>query len=200
MVNFPTWIPDCDSHGPALQDFFLLMLAFVLQWLSLYWEILIMLLSQFPLTFHHIHNRMPYLIALLMTVVVLIGMVFGIIWEDIFKPSAFAAANEFCEWDQVWIDLYIPHRKYQVKPHWSTLFSATCAAAIVHRSHFFRLYQKDKSSDSKGKFRQAINCCKRVLELPHLHMLITQKSPSLPRNLALGAFGKLPIVFSTKLL
>ena len=23
MVNFPTWIPDCDSHGPALLDFFL---------------------------------------------------------------------------------------------------------------------------------------------------------------------------------
>ena len=22
-VNFPTWIPDCDSHGPALLDFFL---------------------------------------------------------------------------------------------------------------------------------------------------------------------------------
>ena len=30
---------------------FLLTLVFVLQWLSLHWEILIMLLSQFPLTF-----------------------------------------------------------------------------------------------------------------------------------------------------
>ena len=29
-------------------------------------------------------------------------------------------------------------------------------------------------------------------------MLIKQKSPSLPRNLALGTFGKLPIVFLTK--
>ena len=38
--------------------FFLLMLVFVLQWLSLHWEILIILLSQFPLTFHQIHNRM----------------------------------------------------------------------------------------------------------------------------------------------
>ena len=37
---------------------FLLMLVFVLQWLSLHWEILIML-SQFPLTFHQIHNEMP---------------------------------------------------------------------------------------------------------------------------------------------
>ena len=23
MVNFPTWIPDCDSHGPVLLDLFL---------------------------------------------------------------------------------------------------------------------------------------------------------------------------------
>ena len=23
MVNFPTWIPDCDSHSPALLDLFL---------------------------------------------------------------------------------------------------------------------------------------------------------------------------------
>ena len=51
MVNFPTRIPDCDSHSPALLDFFLLTLVFVLQWLSLHWKILIMLLSQFPLTF-----------------------------------------------------------------------------------------------------------------------------------------------------
>ena len=42
--------------------FFVLMLVFVLQWLSLHWEIL-MLLSQFPLTFHQIHNRMPHFIA-----------------------------------------------------------------------------------------------------------------------------------------
>ena len=34
--------------------FFLLTLVFVLQWHSLHWEILIMLLSQFPFTFHQI--------------------------------------------------------------------------------------------------------------------------------------------------
>ena len=42
---------------------FLLTLVFVLQWLSLHWEILIMLLSQFPLTFQLIHNRMTHFIA-----------------------------------------------------------------------------------------------------------------------------------------
>ena len=37
-------------------------------------------------------------------------------WENNFKLSAFAAASEFCEWVQVGIDVYIPYRKYQVKP------------------------------------------------------------------------------------
>ena len=85
-------------------------------------------------------------------------------WENIFKLGASAAASELCEWVQVGIDVYIPHRKYQVKPHSSPWFSAACAAAIVHRNHFFRLYQKDKSSDSKVNFREASNRCKRLLE------------------------------------
>ena len=38
-------------------------------------------------------------------------------WEHIFKLSASDAASEFCEWAQVRIDVYIPHQKYQVKPH-----------------------------------------------------------------------------------
>ena len=92
----------------------------------------------------------------------------GVPWEDIVELSAFASASEFCEWVQVGIDVYIPHRKYQVKPHPSPWFSAACAAVIVHRNHFFCLYQKDKSSDSKVKFRQASNRCKRVLEAAKL--------------------------------
>ena len=55
---------------------FFLMLVFVLQWLSLHWEILIMLLFQFPLTFRNIHKRMPHFIALLMTILLLIGTVY----------------------------------------------------------------------------------------------------------------------------
>ena len=89
FVNFPTRLPDCDSHRTVTLTvwlfwiyLFLLMLVFVLQWLSLHWEILIMLLSQFPLTFHQIHNGMPRFIAWLMTIIiVLIETVFVIIWE-----------------------------------------------------------------------------------------------------------------------
>ena len=82
-------------------------------------------------------------------------------WEDIFKLCASAATSEFCKGVQVGTEP-------QVKPHSSLWFSAACAAAIVHRNHFFCLYQKDKSSDSKVKFRQASNGCKRVFEAARL--------------------------------
>ena len=65
-------------------------------------------------------------------------------------------------------DVYIPYRKYEVKPQSSPWFSASCAAAIFHRNHFFHFYQKDKSSDSKVKFRQTSNHCKRVPEAAKL--------------------------------
>ena len=52
--------------------------------------------------------------------------------------------------------------------HSSPWFSAARAAAIVHRNHFFCFYQREKSSDSKVKFRQASNRCKRVLEAAKL--------------------------------
>ena len=52
---------------------------------------------------------------------------------------------------------------------WEDIFKIDAsAAAMVHRNHFFRLYQKDKSSESKVKFRQASNRCKRVLEAAKL--------------------------------
>ena len=81
-----------------------------------------------------------------------------------FKLSASAAVWEFCEWVQVGIDLCIPHRKYQIKPHTSPWFSAACAVPIVHGNHFFHLYKHNKSSEVKVNFRQASNRCKRVLE------------------------------------
>ena len=97
-------------------------------------------------------------------------------WEDIFKLSASAAANEFCEWVQFGIDAYIPHCKYQVKPYPSPWFSAACAAAIVPRNNFFLLHEQNKSSESRGKFGQAIIVTKGFLKMLKFHMLIKQKS------------------------
>ena len=89
-------------------------------------------------------------------------------WKDIFKLGASAAASELCKWLQVGIDVYIRHRKYQVKPHSSRWFSAACVAAVVHRKQSFCLYQKDKSSESEVKLRQASNRSKSVLEAAKL--------------------------------
>ena len=52
IANFSTWIPDSNSHSPAVLDLFLSSDAAIIcsTMVSLHWEILIMLLSQFPLT------------------------------------------------------------------------------------------------------------------------------------------------------
>ena len=112
--------------------------------------------------------------------------------------GASAAASEFFELFQVGIDVYFPHRKYQVKPYSSQWFSAACAAAIVHRNRFFHLYQREKSSDSKVKFRQASNRCKRVLEAAKLAYANKAKESITSQKLALVTSGEFLIVFSTK--
>ena len=48
------------------------------------------------------------------------------------------------------------------------MFSSACAAAIVCRNHFFRLYQQNKSFEFKVKCRQISNRYKRVLEAAKL--------------------------------
>ena len=111
--------------------------------------------------------------------------------EVIFKLGASPSASEFCEWVQVGIDVYIPHRKYQVKPHSSPWFSAACAAAIVHRNHFFCLYQREKSSDSKVKLRQAGNFCKRVLEAAKLACANKTKEPLTSQKLGSRDFWQI---------
>ena len=87
--------------------------------------------------------------------------------EDIFTLSASAAASESYEWIQVEMDVHIPYCTYQVKSHSSPWFLTICATAIVHRI-FFCLHQQNKFSESKVKFRQACNRCKRVLEAAKL--------------------------------
>ena len=110
----------------------------------------------------------------------LIGMVFMIIWEMFHGRISLNSVLLLLLLNlwvvQVGVDVYIPHQKYQVKPHSFQWFSATYPVAIVHRNHFFFLYQQNKSFESKVKFRQAGNCCKRVLKLPNLHRLTKQES------------------------
>ena len=117
-------------------------------------------------------------------------------WEVILKLSVFAAASKFCEWVQVGIDVYIPHWKYQIKPYSAPWFSAACAAAIFLRNHFFRLHQMEKSCESKVKFREASNRCKRVLEAAKL--ALANKTKESITFQKLGSWHFWQIVFSTK--
>ena len=205
IVNFPTRIPDTGSHSPALLDLFISSDASICSTMAFpplgnSDHVVVSVSIDFPINskqdtlfhcmaYNYSHADWDGLCDHLRDVS----------WEDIFKLGASAAASEFCEWIQVGIDVYIPHHKYQVKPHSSSWFSAACAAAaIVHRNHFFHLYQQNKSSESKVKFRQASNRCKRVLEAAKCAYATKKKSPSLPRNFALGTFGELLVVFSTK--
>ena len=204
IVNFPTRIPDCDSHSPALLDLFISSDASICSTMAFpplgnSDHVVVSVSIDFPINskqdtpFHRMacdYSRADW--------DGLRDHLRDAPWEDILKLSASAAASEYCEWVQVGIDAYIPHRKYQVKPHSSTWFSAACAAAIVHRNHFFRLHQQNKSSESKVKFRKLVIVAKGFLKLPNLHMLLIQKRPSFPRNLALVTFGELLIMFSTK--
>ena len=174
MVNFSTRIPGFDSHSPALLDFFLLTLVFILQWLSLHWKLLkhVVSVSIIDSPLNSKQDTPFHRIAYDYSCADWDGLCDhfrDVPWEDIFKLSAAsAAASEFCEWVQVGIDVYIHHRKHQVKVHSSPWFSAACAAAIVHRNHFFRLCQQNKSSESKVEFRQASTHCEKVLETAKL--------------------------------
>ena len=100
------------------------------------------------------------------------------------------AASEFCEWVQVRIDACISHCKYEVKPHSSSWFLVVRAAAIVHRNHFFCLYQQSKSSESKIQFRQTINLCKKVLEAGKLAYANKAKESITSQNLCRRDFWR----------
>ena len=158
LINFSTRILDSDSHRPALLDLFIYLfiasiysaLAFPTMGVSVSSGFPSYSQQDVPLLYSYNYYRANW--------DGIRGQLRDAPWEDICKLRA---SSEFCKWVQVGIDVYILH---QVKSHGSTWFSVACAADIVHRNHFFRLYQKDKSSHSKVKFIQASNRCKRVLE------------------------------------
>ena len=202
MVNFPTWIHDCDSHSPALLDLILSSDASICSTMAFPLlrnsdHVVISVSINFPskwgALFHHVAQNYSY-----GDWGSLCDPLRDVPCEHIFKLTASASASEFYNRVQVGINVCIPHCKYCIKLHSSSWFLAACTAVIVHRNHFFCLYQQNISSESKGDIRQASNCCKRVLEAAKLACANETKSPSLPRNLDLRTLGKLLIVFSTK--
>ena len=142
MLNFPTWIPDCGSHSPALFNFLLSSDTSIFSTMvfpplgnsdhvvSVSIEFLSN--SQQDNPFHCI--AYDYSRADQDGLCVNFRDVQS---DNIFNLSVSAAVSEFCEWVRIGIDVYIPHCTYQVKPDSSPQFSAACAAAIVHRNHLF---------------------------------------------------------------
>ena len=118
MVNVPTRIPDCDFHSPAILDLFLtsdasIYSAMAFPPLGNCDHVVFSVSIDFPSNsqrdapFHRIaydYSRADWN--------GLHDYLRNVPWEDIFNLSASAAASEFCEWVQVRVDAYIPHRKY----------------------------------------------------------------------------------------
>ena len=127
MVNFSTCIPDCDSQSPSLLDLFVSSessscSATAFRPLGNFDNVVLVTIdfpsySQQDSPFHCI--AYDYFCADCDS---LCDHLRNVPWGDIFKLSASAAAREFCELGQIRIDVYIPHRKYQVKPDSSPLF------------------------------------------------------------------------------
>ena len=117
-------------------------------------HIFISVFIDFPST----QREMPFFIPQLMPVLLLIGTVCMIIREMLHERILLNLVLLLLVLTFVRVTLlklvYISiYHKYQIKPHSSQCFSAACAAAITHRNHFFHLYQQNKSSVSKVKFR-----------------------------------------------
>ena len=104
MVNVPIWIPDCDSHSPALLDFFLssdasICSAMAFPPLGNSDHVVVSVSIDFP---SYSQQDAPFhRIAYDYSCAVWDGLrdhFRDALWEDIFKLSASAAASDFCEW------------------------------------------------------------------------------------------------------
>ena len=123
IVSFPTRIPDCDSHSPALLDLCLFSDASICSTMAFpplanSDHVVVSVSIDFPINSKQ--DTLFHLVAYDYSHADWDGLcdhLRDVPREDIFKLSASAAASEFCELVQVGIYVYIPHRKYQVKPH-----------------------------------------------------------------------------------
>ena len=116
MVNFPTRIPDCDSHSPALLDLFLSSDDSICSTMAFppigNSDHVVSVSIDFPTNSQH--DAPFHRIAYDYSRADWDGLrdhLRDVPWEDTFKFGASAAASEFCEWVQVETDVYIPHRK-----------------------------------------------------------------------------------------
>ena len=117
-------------------------------------------------------------------------------WED--KLGTSAAASEFFEWfklELMHISLIISIRSSLTHLHG---FQLLVLLPLFKEITFFVFTNRLNLLKLKESSARLAVVAKGFLKLLNLHMLIKQNSLSFRRNLALGSFGKLLIVFSTK--
>ena len=103
MVNFPTWIPGCDSHIPALLDSFLSSDGSIFSTMAFpssgnFDQVVVSVCFDFP---SNLQLNVPFdRIAYDYFCADWDGLrnhLRDVPWEDIFELGASAAASEFCE-------------------------------------------------------------------------------------------------------
>ena len=164
------WLTQWDSwlwlsQSSLLDLFFLVTQVFVIQWLSLHWEILIMWLYQFPSIWLSVPLKNGSLVSLcsfFLTFIVLIGMVFVIIWEMFYERISLNLGL------LVFLRIAVGEFKLELMYIFLSVNIRSPSFICMFFSCFFCSHSSWKSSESKVKFRQAINICKRVLEAVEL--------------------------------
>ena len=119
MVKFSTRIPDCDSYSPVLLDLFISSDASICSTMAFppfgnSDHVVVSVSIDFPSSSKR--DAPFYCIAYDYSRVDWDGLhdhLRDVPWEDIFKCSASAAANEFSESVQVGVDVYIPHPNFR---------------------------------------------------------------------------------------
>ena len=139
IVNFPTQISDCDSHSPALLDLFLSSDASICSTMA------------FPPLGNSDH------------VVVSVSIDFPINSKQDSPFHGVAYDNSRADWDGL--------RDHLRDVPWENIFKLGASTAASEFCEWVQVgidVYMSKSSESKVKFRQASNRCKRVLEAAKL--------------------------------
>ena len=104
MVDFPTWIPDCDSHSPALSNLFVSSYASICSTITFpplrnHDHVVVSVSIDFPIN----SKRGAPLHCIVCDYCCtdwddLRDHLRDVTWEDIFILSASSAVSRFCEW------------------------------------------------------------------------------------------------------
>ena len=154
----------------------------MLQSLHLYWEILIML-SQFRLTFLETQKGMFFFIAQLRTILLLIGISLDLVLLMLLMNFMSRSRLK---------TTYISLISYS-----SLSFSAACTAIITHRNCLFYLHQQNESSISQVMFQQVSSHCKMILKAKIANANETKKSIIL-KKLGSSEFWWIPKIVISK--